>query len=85
MHRIFLSVSSMIVAGFLLKSCRKLHEKPETREEIYRRMRAAHEARRATEMTVARMRASSTPSAVISPISELMAAVEQDAANGRLP
>lgn len=42
MHKIFLAVSSMIVTGFLMKSYRKLREKPETKEEVYRRMRAAY-------------------------------------------
>ena len=35
MHKIFLAVSSMIVTGFLMKSYRKLREKPETEEEVY--------------------------------------------------
>lgn len=35
MHKIFLAVSSMIVTGFLMKSYRKLHEKPDTEEEVY--------------------------------------------------
>lgn len=38
----------MIVAGFLMKSWNKLHEKPETKEEVYRRMKAEHEALRAS-------------------------------------
>ena len=33
----------MIVTGFLMKSYRKLREKPETEEEVYRRMRAAYD------------------------------------------
>lgn len=33
MHKIFLVVSSMIVTGFLVKSYRKLREKPE--KEVY--------------------------------------------------
>ena len=69
MHKIFLAVSSMIVTGFLLKSYRKLLEKPEeTKDEVYRRMRAAHEAHREIERlraaarpTVAKMDAISTP------------------------
>lgn len=36
MHKIFLAVSSMIVSGFLMKSWKKLHEKPETKEDIYK-------------------------------------------------
>ena len=35
MHKIFLAVSSMIVTGFLMKSYRKLREKPESKEEVY--------------------------------------------------
>ena len=35
MHKIFLAVSSMIVTGFLMKSYRKLREKPDTKEEVY--------------------------------------------------
>lgn len=35
MHKIFLAVSSMIVIGFLMKSYRKLREKPEPEEEVY--------------------------------------------------
>lgn len=35
MHKIFLAVSSMIVTGFLMKSYRKLREKPDTEEEVY--------------------------------------------------
>ena len=40
-RKVFLAVSSMIVTGFLMKSYRKL-QKPETEEEVYRRMRAAY-------------------------------------------
>ena len=35
MHNIFLAVSSMIVAGFLMKSYRKLREKPDWRDLEY--------------------------------------------------
>lgn len=67
MHKIFLAVSSMIVTGFLMKSYRKLREKPETEEEVYRRMRAAYaRIRRRAELdaknaTFNRMDAISTP------------------------
>lgn len=62
MHKIFLAVSSMIVAGFLMKSWKKLHEQPETKEEIYRRMEAEHEAlRAAARPTIAKMDVISTP------------------------
>jgi len=43
MHKIFLSVVSMIFTSFLMKSYKKLREKPETKEEIYRSMRDARE------------------------------------------
>lgn len=68
MHKIFLAVSSMIVTGFLMKSYKKLREKPETEEEVYRRMRADYddhlkiERRRAdARATFNRMDAISTP------------------------
>lgn len=35
MKKLFLAVCSMIVTGFLMKSYRKLREKPETEEELY--------------------------------------------------
>lgn len=34
-RKISLAVSSMIVTGFLMKSYKKLREKPETNEEVY--------------------------------------------------
>lgn len=49
MHKIFLAVSSMIVTGFLMKSYRKLREEPETEEEVYRLMKAAHNNHREIE------------------------------------
>ena len=62
MHKIFLAVSSMIVAGFLMKSWKKLHEKPETKEDVYRRMKAEHEALRASARpTIAKLDSISTP------------------------
>lgn len=74
MHKIFLAVSSMIVAGFLMKSWKKLHEKPETKEEVYRRMKAEHEAlRAAARPTIAKMDAISTPRDGDSLIDNLMA------------
>lgn len=43
MHKIFLAVCSMIVTGFLMKSYRKLRERPEPElDELHRRMRAAY-------------------------------------------
>lgn len=35
MKKLFLAVCSMIVTGFLMKSYRKLREKPDTEEEAY--------------------------------------------------
>ena len=67
MKKLFLAVCSMIVTGFLMKSYRKLREKPETEEEVYRRMRAAYaRVRRRAELdaknaTFNRMDAISTP------------------------
>lgn len=62
MHKIFLAVSSMIFAGFFMKSWKKLHEKPETKEEIYRRMKAEREAlRAAARPVIAKLDAISTP------------------------
>lgn len=63
MHKIFLAVSSMIVAGFLMKSWKKLHEKPMDKEEIYRQMKKAeYDARRAAARPViAKLDAISTP------------------------
>jgi hypothetical protein len=62
MHKIFISVASMIFTSFLMKSYRKLREKPETKEEVYRRMRAEYEARRAAARpVVAKMDSISTP------------------------
>lgn len=63
MHKIFLAVSSMIVAGFLMKSYKKLREKPIDKEEIYRQMKKAeYEARRAAARpTIAKLDSISTP------------------------
>lgn len=62
MHKIFLSVASMIVTGFFMKSYKKLREKPETKEEIYRRMKAEYEARRAAARPIiAKLDTISTP------------------------
>lgn len=62
MRKIFLSVASMMVAHFAVKTYKKLHEKPDTKEEIYRRMKAEHEAlRQAARPTIAKMDAISTP------------------------
>ena len=82
MHKVFLSVASMIVTGFLMKSYKKLREKPETKEEVYRRMKAEYERRRAAaRATIAKLDAISTPydgakmMASIGTISDLEAAL----------
>lgn len=54
-----LILSSFIVTAFILKARRKLHEKPETKEEIYRRMRAEYVRHKREDM--ARISAVSTP------------------------
>lgn len=52
MHKIFLAVSSMIVTAFLVKSYKKLRDgqEPDTKEEVYRRMRAAYDDHIKNEM-----------------------------------
>ena len=57
MKKLFLAVSSMIVTGFLMKSYRKLREKPDTDEEVYRLMKAAHKNHREIERSCADARA----------------------------
>lgn len=77
MHKIFLAVSSMIVTGFLMKSYRKLREKPEPElDELHRRMRAAYarvRRRAAARETFNRMDVISTPrdGGLMSPIDTL--------------
>lgn len=62
MHKIFLSVATMIFTGFLMKSYKKLHEKPETKEEVYRRMKAEYDRRRAeARPVIAKLDSISTP------------------------
>lgn len=63
MHKIFLAVSSMIVAGFLMKSYKKLRVKPIDKDEIYRQMKKAeYDARRAAARpTIAKLDSISTP------------------------
>lgn len=56
MKKLFLAVSSMIVTGFLLKSYKKLREKPDTKEDKIERRCADARA------TFNRMDAISTPS-----------------------
>ena len=56
-------VFAVIVTGFLMKSYRKLREKPEsnpgTKEEVYRRMKVAHEVHSKLERILAEARAAS--------------------------
>lgn len=63
MKKLFLAVSAMIFTGFLLKSYRKLRNEPEsnpgTKEEIYRRMKTAHEVHSKLERILADARAAS--------------------------
>lgn len=62
MHKILLPVASMIVTHFLQKAYSKITEKPSDKEEVYRRMRAEYEARRAAARpVVAKMDSISTP------------------------
>lgn len=51
MKKLFLAVSSMIVASFLMKSYMKMKncEEPESKEEVYRRMKVAHKNHREIE------------------------------------
>ena len=57
MHKIFLAVSSMIVTGFLIKSYRKLRERPEVYEDRLKIERRCADAR----ATFNRMASISTP------------------------
>ena len=59
MKKLFLAVSAMIVTSFLMKSYRKLREKPETQEEVYRRMKVANEVHSKLERILAEARAAS--------------------------
>lgn len=62
MNKAFLAIASMIVAHFMMKSWCKVHEQPETKEDVYRRMKAEYERRRAeARPVVAKMDAISTP------------------------
>ena len=49
MKKLFLAVSSMIVTGFIVKSYRKLRDRPESKEETYSLMKAAHKNHRDIE------------------------------------
>lgn len=62
MHKIFLAVSSMIVTGFLMKSYKKLREKPDTEEEVYEDHLKIERRCADARKTFNRMDAISTPS-----------------------
>ena len=74
MKKLFLAVCSMIVTSFLMKSYRKIRERPEPElDELHRRMRAAYARvrRRAdARTTFAKMDVISTPrdGGLLSPI-----------------
>ena len=62
MNKAFLAIASMIVAHFMMKSWRKVHDRPETKEEVYRRMKAEHEAlRKRYETFLTKVEPISTP------------------------
>ena len=61
MHKIFLAVSSMIVTGFLMKSYRKLRDRPESKEEVYEDHLKIERRRADARTTFAKMEAISTP------------------------
>lgn len=73
MHKIFLAVSSMIVTGFIMKSYRKLREKPETEEEVYEDHLKIERRCADARKTFNRMDAISTPmdGVLMSPIDAL--------------
>lgn len=62
MKKFQLILCTCIVTGFLLKTYDKMTAKPETKEELYLRMKAEYEARRAAARPViAKLDAFSTP------------------------
>lgn len=61
MKKLFLAVSSMIVTRFLMKSYRKLREKPKTEEEVYEDHLKIERRRADARATFNRMDAISTP------------------------
>ena len=61
MKKLFLAVCSMIVTGFLMKSYRKLREKPETEEEVYEDHLKIERRRADARATFNRMADISTP------------------------
>lgn len=73
MHKIFLAVSSMIITDFLMKSYRKLREKPDTEEEAYEDHLKIERRRADARKTFNRMDAISTSrdDGLLSPIGDL--------------
>lgn len=63
MKKFQLILCACIAAGFLLKTYNKMTAKPETKEDVYRRMKAEHERRKKDESDRihAQLRAVSTP------------------------
>lgn len=61
MKKLFLAVSAMIFTSFLMKSYRKLREKPETKEEVYEDHLKIEKRRADARATFNRMAAISTP------------------------
>lgn len=61
MNKAFIAIASIIVMHFMIKSWKKAHDKPTSKEDVYRQMIAEHEAlRAATRSTIAKMDAMST-------------------------
>lgn len=50
MNKAFLSIATMIVTGFIIKSYHKLKEKPATKEEIYLAMKREVNRRKREDM-----------------------------------
>ena len=50
MNKAFLSIATMIVTGFIIKSYCKLKQKPATKEEIYRAVKREANRRKREEM-----------------------------------
>ena len=66
MKKLFLAVSAMIVTSFLTKSYKKLRDRPESKEEVYRRIKVAQEVHSKLERILAEARAASNRMDVIS-------------------
>lgn len=61
MKKLYLAVCSMIVTGFLMKSYRKIREKPDTKGEVYEDHLKIERRCADARQTFARMDAISTP------------------------